>query len=169
MPNVNELQIVNDFLTAGAPKLNGNTIPLGVIPTCETSPVAVSEGSLMGQLLHGYMQSIFLAPMLSAPEKLQQTPGTLAWLRPAAISSRESTTLWSLVLLSQVFRHVCELKTSKVGCFLPLRSMPSSFCLIPAAVSRTSGPTWKSPSKPTRRSGRSALMSSWARGLSLAA
>src|ERR1035441_10656847 len=83
MPILNELQIVDDFLTAGAPKLNGNTITLGVIPTCETSPVAVSEGSLMGQLLHGYMQSIFLAPMLSAPEKLQQTPGTLAWLRPA--------------------------------------------------------------------------------------
>ena len=82
MPILNELQIVDDFLTAGAPELNGNTITLGVIPTCETSPVEVSEGTLMGQLLHGYMQSIFVAPMLSAAEKLQQTPGTLAWLRP---------------------------------------------------------------------------------------
>ena len=82
MLNVNGLKIVDDFLVAVAPQLNGNTntntntninlneaemllstsaITPGAIPTGETSPVDV--GTL-------------------AAEKLQQTPGTLAWLRP---------------------------------------------------------------------------------------
>src|ERR1035441_3083237 len=83
MPNLNELQIDNDFLTVVAPRSNGNTITLGVIPTCEASPVEVSEGSLIGQLLYGHMQSVFLAPILSATEKLQNTLSLLSFPRPA--------------------------------------------------------------------------------------
>src|ERR1019366_2099574 len=99
MLNVNELQIVNDFLTAVAPKRNGNAniklneaemllsinaITPGAIPTYETTElVEVSEGTLMGQLLYGHMQSIFLAPILSATEKLDKTLVMLEFLRPA--------------------------------------------------------------------------------------
>lgn len=90
MLTVNELQIDNDFLTAVAPKRNGNTntninlnITPGAIPTCETSPVEESEGTLMGQLLYGHIQSICLAPMLSAAEKLQNTLSLLSFPRPA--------------------------------------------------------------------------------------
>jgi hypothetical protein len=102
MLNVNELQIDNDFLTAVAPKRNGNNntntninlneaemllsisaITPGAIPTCETSPAEESEGTLMGQLLYGHMQSICLAPMLSAAEKLQNTLSLMSFPRPA--------------------------------------------------------------------------------------
>ena len=83
MLDVNENRIVNDFLAAVAPGLNGNTINLGAIPTCEASPVEVSEGTLMGQLLYGHMQSVFLAPMLSAAEKLQNTLSLLSFPRPS--------------------------------------------------------------------------------------
>jgi hypothetical protein len=83
MLDVNENRIVNDFLAAVAPGLNGNTITPGAIPTCEISPVEVSDGTLMGQLLYGHMQSVFLAPILSATEKLEKTLVLLSMLRPA--------------------------------------------------------------------------------------
>ena len=90
MPVLNELQIVDDFLTAVAPQLNGNTntninlnITPGATPTGGASLVEVSEGTLMGQLLYGHMQSVFLAPILSATEKLQNTLSLLSFPRPA--------------------------------------------------------------------------------------
>src|ERR1019366_9614896 len=98
MLDVNENRIVNDFLAAVAPGLNGNAkinlneaemllsisaITPGAIPTGETSTVEVSEGTLMGQLLYGHMQSIFVAPELSATGKLEKTLVLLSMLRPA--------------------------------------------------------------------------------------
>src|ERR1017187_5106070 len=83
MLNVSELQTVNDFLTSGAPKLNGNTITLGVIPTCETSPVEVSEETLPGKLLYGYMKAIELMPRVTMAVKLEKTLALLSMLRPA--------------------------------------------------------------------------------------
>ena len=83
MLTVNELQIDNDFLTAGAPTPTGDTITPGAIPTYETSPVEASEGTLMGQLLYAHTQSVFLTPILSAAEKLEKTLVLLSMLRPA--------------------------------------------------------------------------------------
>ena len=97
MPN--ELQIVNDFLTAVASKVNGTTninlneaemllstsaITPAAIPACETSPVEVSEAVLWGQLLYGHTQAIFLRPSLTVSEKLEKTLALLTMLRPAA-------------------------------------------------------------------------------------
>ena len=98
MPNLNELQILNDFLTAVAPRLNGNTniklneaeklqsisaITPVAIPTCETSPVEVSEGTLPGKLLYGYMKAIELMPRVTMAVKLEKTLALLSMLRPA--------------------------------------------------------------------------------------
>jgi hypothetical protein len=110
MLNVNELQIVDDFLTAVAPKLNDNAnlnepemllsisaITPGAIPTGETSPVEVSEGTLTGQLLYDYMKAIELMPRVTMDVKLEKTLALLSMLRPVprkVLKSVAKATAW---------------------------------------------------------------------------